>query len=62
MRLYLLKRDHQEGQTFYGVFESEELALQQTKNLKKTMPNVPIGEYLIKEITLNELTDIEAYE
>ena len=62
MKLYLLKRDHHEGQTFYGVYESKELARQQFDELKKWYPNVPQSEYVIKEISLNELTDIEAYE
>jgi hypothetical protein len=62
MKLYLLKRDHHEGQSIYGVFESEELATQQIETLNEWMPNVPKSHYLIKEINLNELTEIEAYE
>lgn len=62
MKLYLLKRDHHEGQSFYGVFESEELALQQINTLKKWMPNVSEDDYIIKEITLNDLVEIEAHQ
>jgi hypothetical protein len=62
MNLFLLKRDHHEGQTIYGVFETESLAIQQIDTLKQISPNVPISEYVIKGITLNELTEIEAYE
>lgn len=62
MKLYLLKRDHHEGQVIYGVFESEKLALQQVDVLKEQMPNVPKSDYVTKEMSLNELTEIEAYE
>lgn len=62
MRLFLLKRDHHEGQSIYGVFESEELAKQQIKTLREEMKNVPESHYIIKELSLNELTEIEAYE
>lgn len=62
MKFYLLKRDHHEGQSIYGVFDSKELALQQIVILKNYMPNVPQSHYIIKEMNLNELTEIEAYE
>ncbi|MGM9987362.1 MAG: hypothetical protein ACI35O_09060 [Bacillaceae bacterium] len=62
MKLYLLKRDHIEGQSFYGVFESEELARQQFAELKEWFPNVREVDYVIKEITLNELTDIDPFD
>ncbi|WP_341323402.1 hypothetical protein NSQ62_07980 [Solibacillus sp. FSL H8-0523] len=62
MNLYVLKRDHQEGQTIYGVFESEELALLQIETLKRIYKLVPTSDYVVKEITLNELIEIEAYE
>jgi hypothetical protein len=62
MRLFLLKRDHQEGQTIYGVFESGDLARKQIDVLKQDSPNVPISDYIVKVIELNELTEIEAYE
>jgi hypothetical protein len=62
LRLFLLKRDHQEGQTIYGVFESGDLARQQIDVLKQDLPNVSVSDYIIKVITLNELTEIEAYE
>lgn len=61
MKLYLLKRDHHDGQSIYGIFESEELALQQIETLKTWMPNVPKNDYSVKEVNLNELTEIEAY-
>jgi hypothetical protein len=62
MILFLLKRDHHEGQTIYGVFETEELALKQIPKLKETLPNVPIIDYKIVGLTLNDLTEIEAYD
>jgi hypothetical protein len=62
MILFLLKRDHHEGQTIYGVFETEEMAERQIEKLKESLPNVPYSHYKIKGLTLNELTEIEAYE
>jgi hypothetical protein len=62
MKLFLLKRDHHDGQTLYGIFESKEIALQQIETLKQMYKFVPESEYIIKKITLNELTEIEAYE
>jgi hypothetical protein len=62
LRLFLLKRDHHEGQTVYGVFENEYLAREQISILKQSYEFVPVSDYVIKEITLNELTEIEAYE
>ncbi|MGD6876862.1 DUF7336 domain-containing protein [Bacillus infantis] len=62
MQLFMLKRDHHEGQTIYGVFESEEMAERQIKKLKENSPKVPYSDYQIKGLTLNELTEIEAYE
>lgn len=62
MILFLLKRDHHEGQVIYGIFETEGMAERQIEKLKKAMPNVPISDYKIKVLILNELTEIEAYE
>lgn len=62
MKLYLLKRDHHDGQTIYGVFQSEELALKQIAQLKEEMPRVPVNHYVVKELALDELVYIEAYE
>jgi hypothetical protein len=62
LRIFLLNRDHHEGQTIYGVFENESLAIQQIDVLKQYSPNVPTSEYIIKVLNLNELTEIEAYE
>lgn len=62
MKLYLLKRDHHEGQDIYGVYDSESNALEQIQQLREWMPNVPRGDYQVKEVELNELTEIVAYE
>jgi hypothetical protein len=62
MTIFLLKRDHHEGQTIYGVFESEELAEIQIEKLKDSLLFIPRSHYKIKELTLNELVEIEAYE
>ncbi len=62
MELYLLKRDHHEGQTIYGVFDSEELAKREIKFLMEYYAFVPESDYIIKEITLNQSKEIEAYE
>ena len=62
MKLYLLKRDHEEGQSFYGVYESKELARKQFTELKEWYPNIRESDYVIKEITLNEFVDIDPFD
>jgi hypothetical protein len=62
MVVFLLKRDHHEGQTIYGVFETEAMAERQIGKLKEFLPNVPRSHYKIIGLTLNDLTEIEAYD
>lgn len=62
-KLYLLKRDHHDGQSINGVFESKELAKQKIQYLiENCYPNLTVQDYMIFEIELNQLVDIEAHE
>lgn len=62
MKLYLLKRDHHEGQDIYGVYDSEMEAYSKLTELKEMYRYIPESDYYLKELTLNELNFIEAYD
>ena len=51
MKLYLLKRNHHEGQTIYGVFENEELALQRIVLVALLLVGALAG-YAVVELSL----------
>lgn len=62
MELFILKRDHHEGQDVYGIYESVEKANEGYYTLKEWYPNVPKSDFYIKKVRINKLDLIEAYD
>lgn len=59
MKLILLRRIHHNGQTFYGIFESHEKVVEKIMKLESENPNIPLAEYLMEKIELNQLVEID---